>query len=532
MGKRFQSTEPEPAPVQSFGTDYDQELIAAMEANAPEPASRPEAEENLIAMEDAPEPPPTEYGLQWGPLGLTYEEQEAAPEDTDLGLEFGPLGVGIEAGEDFKTAETLAADAGVPGPAGPYEGTLKQENTNKDLEDEAAREERARLQREQFFATPYADKAKKQLELLDTTLTQIGIDDEIDPITDADKLNRIRIATHRRDNLRKLDAATLEYEAPYQSYWARASTGTKIASAIALALGTIGGGLTRTGRNVAAEMIIKFAGQDARQQRADRTQKHKASMDRFTRVRAILGDDEAAINFRTSENLKKANFRLQAAIGKARTQGQRASIMNTMATIELKQKQLRTAALKAMKKNKTTGDVTYNKVGGMYQKEPRYRSRSQGGESYHPTDPNGKPLSTESLKRFTQAEAGWRATRKINEMIKSGSWGIKKGIGAYKLQAAAAVEMFGRMQSGGAITSDEIDTFNSFTPGWASSMWSKAVGERWKNELLGGGKAADDRIKFLLDYFQANGTGLTSAPFTTVDAPLGKGSNKTFREER
>jgi hypothetical protein len=373
-----------------------------------------------------------------------------------------------------------------------------------------------------FGKSPYADELKTKYNVLDDRLREIGgMPDEISPLLDEQEKGYLELKKRRQLNEMRLNAAQKLLDRPYESFWARRSTGQKIASAIALALGTIGGGLSLTGKNSAAEIIIDAANEDARLQRADRRERYQGQKDRFESFRRMIGDDQAALDFRIASNIKKARLKIDQAKARAVTAEQRMKLVSTQHSLWLKEKELMAKAVKALDKlNPSQRYYTKDKY-GMEVKKPEWKTWDQGGTKAFATSPTGKELKSGEATKFNLARQGARNVVRIKMLLEKGvspniigSWPSE-----YNHALKLASEAYGRIYSGAAIGKEEGEKFEGFFPGWMSEMLDegKDVGDfksHVMNKLLSSDRNVRDTfINEMWNTFNSYGTDLTGAGF-------------------
>ncbi len=509
------------APVQSFGTDYDQELIAAMEANA-EPGFVPG--ETVMSPEEIDAAKASQAaksaGDAWGVdlSGLYSPKEGESVKDFLLGPQTGTetgLG-GLNLSQEFPADPEIPIDENIP------EGYLETDSGSAAT---------PAIPPPPGMTSPYLEKLNEGISLLDSQLGKIaGAPDEISPLLTQQETKHEEIAKKQAENEGLLAAAAKKLEQPYKSYWARSSTGGKIANAIALALGTIGGGLTRTGKNQAAEIIINASREDARQQRSDRRQAYGAAKDRFQSVRRMLGDDRAAVDFRTGQNIKKARLKIEAMKTKALSTQQRVNLVKTQHDLYMKEKEYSLKVLTALNKKADPAAHLYvvDPKTKLQTKKRSERTVAQGGTKAYATKPNGKELSDAGSRVYTQLQRGVTDIVIMNNILATGvkpSW-FKSMPDEYNDAVRRAVEVYGRLFSGAAIGQKEEANFRKLYPDATSEEFYAWFVDKTTEEIKNGDRG---RLKEMFSFFNEYAQNLTGAGFdvSAIQAMLKKrkGSN-------
>ncbi len=525
MGRRFQSKEPEPGPVQSFGTDYDAELIAAMEANAPEPDFAPG--ETVMGQEEIDAAKAYQAGQETGDSpGFSFGGPVSDEDSLALQENLAPTFTGLGPDPGFTPdldheypPEELTSD-GIP-----TDPQAQSQILTTDLSQEQQAANAQKAAEAENLATgmiPYQEQLaalRGELEALDVPA---------DPLLESSKEHLTEIAKRKSENVTRLETALSDYKKPFESYWQSASTGQKIMGAIALALGTIGGGLTGTGRNLAAEMIVKQVRDDARLKRTDRQGRYNASKENFEKMRRTIGDDEAAEQARIAAGLQKAQQQVGIYKLKVADIGTRAKLTDLEARLGLKAREYSQKALKEMNKNNPFRLFGVDAQGNR-RKDARYLTKAQGGgqggipAAPFATDTQGVQLGGENLKRYVQSENGWKAVLDMQAALRRGESAFDPTSlagelfpTAYTDAAKRAVEYYGRIVSGAAIGSQEQGQFAAQLPGYREQLYQDWMAENGDDIVAGLTKSGGDfgqRLHNFGNFFQGISENLTGARF-------------------
>lgn len=95
-------------------------------------------------------------------------------------------------------------------------------------------------------------------------------------------------------------------------------------------------------------------------------------------------------------------------------------------------------------------------------------ARSMKEEEKHPSTATGRiqKLNSADKQRLDLVSAGLAAQYGMEEALSNGDWTVKPGMdNKFKVNLRKASEMFGRLQSGGAINKDEEKRFEAMAPG-------------------------------------------------------------------
>lgn len=234
----------------------------------------------------------------------------------------------------------------------------------------------------------------------------------------------------------------------YEGFWANKSTGDKILAGLAVALSGNKNG------NVAFDIYQKQANEDA-----------MAFQEKKAAELQAIKDSKIDIDVKR----KLANDSLQSIL--AYNIAQKNVVLNKMDEITSKIKGEKALSQANLLRGKLEADRddAINKANMFNQQmaESKYKIDEENKIKMAATSnkPASKPLSVEAQKMATQVKTGSKAIKGMIDSLKEGDNTFSLvGDNNFTRNRTLAIEMFGRMQSGGAITDDEVDTFKKLLP--------------------------------------------------------------------